>query len=67
MAHITIDIARCKGCTLCVNYCPKKIIAMTKKFNPKGYAYPEVTDMDPCTGCMLCGQFCPDVCIEVFR
>ena len=37
MGHITIDTERCKGCTLCIAYCPKKSIHLSDELNLKGY------------------------------
>ena len=37
MAKVTFDSDRCKGCALCVDACPKKIIVIAKnKINAKG-------------------------------
>ncbi len=52
----------CKGCTFCVNFCPRQTLVMSKGLNAKGYHYP-VIDRDNCTGCDLCGMLCPDFAI----
>lgn len=71
MVHgtIAIDQARCKGCNLCVAFCPQHVIALdTTHLNAKGY-HPAVLN-DPqqeCTGCAICSVVCPDVCIMVLR
>ena len=44
MAKVTFDSDRCKGCALCVDACPKKIIVIAKnKINAKGHSPAEVT------------------------
>ncbi len=65
--YIEIDINKCKGCELCINACPQKIIELSSKFNDKGLNYVIVNDMDKCTGCTLCAVVCPDVAITVYR
>jgi 2-oxoglutarate ferredoxin oxidoreductase subunit delta len=67
MAEIKVTAERCKGCELCVLYCPKKILRMSAETNPKGYHYPECLQSDACTGCKTCGTMCPEVAIEVFK
>lgn len=68
MAKITINEALCKGCEMCVNACPKHLIALAKdKINNKGYHPAAMTDMEQCTGCKSCATMCPDVCITVER
>ncbi len=66
MARVTIDEERCKGCSLCVRACPKKIVALSKdRMNTKGYHPSEITDMDECIACASCARTCPDSCITV--
>lgn len=68
--HITIDAQRCKGCSLCIEFCPKKVIVLSKSLNSAGYYAAEFLDRDGkagCGGCAICGLICPDVVIEVFR
>ena len=65
MTQVTILENICKGCGLCVEVCPKKILAMTGEINLKGYRPAAVQDMDACIGCAFCAFMCPDVAIKV--
>ena len=68
MAKITVREDVCKGCEMCVNACPKKIIALAKeKINAKGYHPAELIDEEKCIGCCSCAIMCPDVAIIVER
>lgn len=64
-AVVTIERNRCKGCELCVNACPKQVLAMSKEINDKGYFYAEVVNQPACIACKFCGMTCPDAAIEV--
>ena len=67
MPKVIIAGDRCKSCGLCVNVCPKKILAVGDKPNAKGY-YPIVmTEEEECQGCALCALMCPDVVFEVYK
>ncbi len=62
------DETRCKGCGLCVEACPQKIITIKKEYvTSKGYHPAYVTDPSKCTGCANCGVMCPDSAITVER
>ena len=66
MAKVTFNEARCKGCGLCVDACPKKILTLCdERINTKGYRPAAVTDEGACIGCAFCATMCPDVCITV--
>lgn len=67
MPKIEINAERCKGCEICVHFCPKKAIAVSKQMNAKGYHPAEQIDEEHCTGCAICGMVCPDMAIEVWR
>jgi 2-oxoglutarate ferredoxin oxidoreductase subunit delta len=63
---ITIDQERCKGCCLCIEYCPKATIVLSDQLNMKGYFAAAFVNGE-CTGCATCAVMCPEVAIEVFR
>lgn len=66
MGKVIIKEDACKGCGLCVNVCPKKILKLAeKKLNIKGYHPVEVIQAELCTGCASCARMCPDVVLEV--
>lgn len=67
MARIEIDQERCKGCGLCIEFCPKKIIRFSSSLNKRGVNPAEFTSEDLCTGCAFCAIMCPDAAIEVWR
>ena len=63
---IKIDRELCKGCGLCVEFCPNNCISISSQSNTMGY-FPAQSDNSLCTGCARCGLICPDAAIEVFR
>ena len=66
MAKMTVNQNTCKGCGLCVDVCPKKIIFLDKDvLNRKGYHPAVVNEMDKCIGCAMCAIICPDCAITV--
>ena len=64
---VSINQDRCKGCGYCVEFCPLGVLAMSSKFNAKGYHYPEVVAAEKCAACDLCGMYCPDFAIHASR
>jgi len=67
MSKITINQDKCKGCLLCVNFCPKALIVKKDKLNKRGLNYVEFKDNGECLACMMCAVICPDCCIEVYK
>lgn len=65
MPKVLVNKDRCKGCELCNQACPQKILGMSKDFNAKGYFYAAVQEQPRCIGCRLCAIVCPDVAIEI--
>lgn len=57
-----VDINKmwCKGCEICVAFCPKNVLAME---NGKA----KVINPDACTGCLLCEIYCPDFALKVIK
>jgi 2-oxoglutarate ferredoxin oxidoreductase subunit delta len=60
---VRIIIERCKGCSFCVEYCPRDVLRISKKFNKKGYHYPEVIAAGLCVDCNLCEAICPEFAV----
>ena len=59
MNRVTFREDRCKGCELCVNACPKHIIAIaTDRLNAKGFRPAEIIDPEKCIGCGKCVKAC---------
>ncbi len=65
MNKVTIDQSKCKGCGLCVEACPKKIIRLSDKLNRKGVNPAEVFEPEKCIACAFCATMCPDCVIRV--
>jgi 2-oxoglutarate ferredoxin oxidoreductase subunit delta len=71
---IDIDRERCKGCHMCIQFCPTDSIEVDSALNKKGYFPARFKDQEnlaedekACTGCAQCATVCPDVSIEVYR
>ena len=62
--HI-IDLERCKGCGLCVNFCPKSVLEITGKVNAKGHFPVFQARPEDCIHCTICCIVCPDVAISI--
>lgn len=56
----TIEIIEkyCKGCHICIEYCPTKVLEM------KGIVA-SVKNLEACIKCMQCELRCPDFAIRV--
>jgi 2-oxoglutarate ferredoxin oxidoreductase subunit delta len=67
MAKVVINREKCKGCELCIQICPQKILVMSKSFNKKSYHPAEQINPEKCTGCAFCAMTCPEVAIEVYK
>jgi len=62
---ITINPSWCKGCALCVELCPKQVLAMSKEPARTGYFIAEVLHPELCTACQECELHCPDLAITI--
>lgn len=65
---VLIDRERCKGCGICVEFCPQKVLRLGVAYNARGYR-PILLDesQHTCTGCAICAVVCPDVVFTVYR
>lgn len=65
--YIEIDQELCKGCQICIAFCPKDVISLSDKLNASSYLPALFNDSGECTGCAICAVVCPEVAIEVYR
>ena len=66
MPKLTFKDDLCKGCGLCADACPKRIIEIgTDKLNKKGHHFARVTDESKCIACAFCAAMCPDCVIKI--
>lgn len=63
MIEINEDL--CKGCALCVAFCPKDVLKISNRFTKRGYHPPEVVNEEDCTFCENCVLYCPELAIVV--
>ena len=56
---------RCKGCSICVELCPRQVLQVSSNTNAKGYHYPEVAPgkEEECVHCDFCTMVCPEFAI----
>lgn len=59
--RIEINRELCKGCGICVAFCPKKVLELNE------HEKAVVKEPDQCIYCGLCEQRCPDLAIEVIK
>ena len=57
--QLHIDEAECKGCGLCIEACPPKVISMGEQLNHYGYRTALYSGAG-CTGCGICFMVCPE-------
>jgi 2-oxoglutarate ferredoxin oxidoreductase subunit delta len=65
---IFIDSEQCDGCELCLSFCPKEIIEISKdKFNSRMLHYAIVVKPEDCAGCRQCERLCPTVSLYILE
>ena len=58
-SEITINLPRCKGCGICVAFCPKKVLAIDE------LGKVIIVNPEACIACGQCELRCPDYAIFV--
>lgn len=65
MAVVTINENWCKGCNLCILFCPVKALQPAAHLNQRGMHPPELGFAERCNSCRLCELVCPDFAVTV--
>ncbi len=58
-AKIIINREWCKGCGICIHFCPKQVLELN------GEEKAAAVQPEECNACRLCEWRCPDLAIEV--
>jgi 2-oxoglutarate ferredoxin oxidoreductase subunit delta len=56
---VELNSEECKGCGLCVEACPPKVLHLAERLNRYGY-HPAECEEHGCTGCGICFFVCPE-------
>jgi 2-oxoglutarate ferredoxin oxidoreductase subunit delta len=56
---VRLNSDECKGCGLCAEACPPKVLRLADGLNPYGYHPAEYVGAG-CTGCGICFFVCPE-------
>lgn len=56
-----IDKQWCKGCGICIHFCPKSVL----EFDKNGKV--EAIRPEDCIACKLCELRCPDLAIQIIK
>lgn len=56
---VRIDTDECKGCGLCIEACPPKVMRLSEELNHYGYRTARYAGTG-CTGCGICFMACPE-------
>jgi 2-oxoglutarate ferredoxin oxidoreductase subunit delta len=64
---IKIDEEYCKGCSICIDFCPLEVLDISDRINRKGYYPPVVAKEEKCIGCRFCELLCPEFAIMIIN
>ena len=56
---VVMNAEECKGCGLCVEACPPKVLRLAECLNRYGY-HPAIYLGNGCSGCGICYFVCPE-------
>lgn len=59
LIEIVINLDWCKGCGICVGFCPTKVLELDRKGKSTAVR------AEDCICCKMCELRCPDLAIEV--
>lgn len=64
---VIIDAEACKGCSLCIDFCPRGVIELVEGLNRLGYHPARAVRIEDCSGCQACAQMCPEGGVTIYR
>lgn len=67
MDPVEIKSEVCKGCGLCVEFCPKHCLKLDEGLNAIGYHPAVLHEPEKCTACTLCATMCPETGMTVYK
>ncbi len=67
MEPVRVQAERCKGCSLCVEFCPQHCLSLSDELNALGYHVAKLHDPEKCSACALCAEMCPESGMSVYR
>lgn len=59
--NVQVNTKWCKNCGICVEFCPRKVLALTEKKKLI------IVDEKACVGCKMCEYRCPDLAITIVK
>jgi 2-oxoglutarate ferredoxin oxidoreductase subunit delta len=65
MYKIYINKASCKGCGICIEFCPKRVFEKASEVTDKNVNPAAIVHPEKCVGCLLCELYCPDFAVSV--
>jgi len=65
MIMIHIDENLCTGCSICIEFCPKRVLSRSTRRSLRGVYPARVENLAACTLCKMCELYCPDFAIAV--
>lgn len=60
MKRLGVNTAWCKGCGICVAFCPKEVLTMSK-------GKVSIQDESLCIRCSMCENLCPDFAVFLYE
>ncbi len=64
---IEINENLCKGCDICIEFCPLNVFESSDRLNRRGYDVPVVARGDVCNECGICDLLCPEFAIILIK
>lgn len=65
IGKIHVITKRCKGCEICIEFCPNDVLRKSDETNERGFHFPERIPGKECIGCKRCERLCPDFAIWI--